>query len=193
MELKPGILSDIDILAAIRNRELVIEPFSRDCLGSWTYDCHLGTEFLIPRYDKITSIDPHKNKPEEYMEKITLKEGDEFILHPHRFVLATTTEFFEFGQQVVGISEGRSSLARLGVMPHVQVGIGEPGWKGRYTLELVNLNEVPVILRPNDLIAQIYFFRLISPSSNPYDKKHSAKYQNQQTVIGSRYFLEERK
>jgi len=36
------ILSDKEILKAIQNKEIVIEPFDLNCLGTNSYDVHLG-------------------------------------------------------------------------------------------------------------------------------------------------------
>ena len=38
----PMILTDKKILEAIERREIVIEPFRRECLGTNSYDVHLG-------------------------------------------------------------------------------------------------------------------------------------------------------
>jgi len=41
------ILSDRQILAEIENGTIVIEPFLRDCLGSNSYDVHLGKYLAV--------------------------------------------------------------------------------------------------------------------------------------------------
>jgi dCTP deaminase len=185
-----GFLSDRDILEAISTKKISIEPFSEENLGSWTYDVQLGNHFKIPKYNKIKFIDPRKDKSDLIFEEIFIEDGGELVLHPHRFVLASTKEYVKLDNLHVCLLEGRSSFARWGIVPHVQAGIGEPGWEGQYTLEILNLNEVPVILRPGDKIAQIFFARLTSEAEKPYHKKKLAKYQAQRGPTGSRLFSE---
>ncbi len=187
---KKGVLSNVDVLEAVKAGKIVINPFIEDRLGSWTYDVELGNVFRIPTYNKVKFIDPRKHEAEEMFQTIELKDNEEFVLHPHRFVLASTKEYIKVDEEHVCLLEGRSSFARWGIVPHVQAGIGEPGWEGQYTLEVLNMNEVPVILRPGDVIAQLFFFRLITPSSNPYYAKKSGKYSKQIGPTGSKLFTE---
>ena len=46
------ILSDKKIIKAIEDGEIVIEPFDRNCLGTNSYDVHLG-KWLANYNDKI--------------------------------------------------------------------------------------------------------------------------------------------
>ena len=41
------ILSDSKILEAIAKKEIVIEPYDRDCLGTNSYDVHLGKHLAV--------------------------------------------------------------------------------------------------------------------------------------------------
>ena len=41
------ILTDKKILEAIESKQIVIEPFRRDCLGTNSYDVHLGSTLAI--------------------------------------------------------------------------------------------------------------------------------------------------
>ena len=185
-----GFLSNVDILAAVKAGKITITPFSEKRLGSWTYDVELGNTFRVPVSNSVKFIDPRKDKHEEHFRAVELKDGEEFVLHPHKFVLAHTKEYIKLNEEFVCILEGRSSFARWGIIPHVQAGIGEPGWEGQYTLEVMNMNEVPIILRPGDVLAQLYFAKFISPTDKPYSKKESGKYQGQQGPMGSKLFTE---
>ena len=59
------ILSDIKIMEAINKGEIVIDPFDRDCLGTNSYDVHLG-KWLAYYKDHI--LDARKHNPIEYVE-----------------------------------------------------------------------------------------------------------------------------
>lgn len=41
------ILSDKEILHSIENGEIVVEPFDRECLGTNSYDVHLGNFYQL--------------------------------------------------------------------------------------------------------------------------------------------------
>lgn len=185
-----GFLSDVDIKKALKAGEIQIRPFNVKNLGSWTYDVELGNVFKVPTYDRVKYIDPRKDKAERMFREEKKGDREEFVLHPHKFVLASTREYVKMDDSHVCLLEGRSSFARWGIVPHVQAGIGEPGWEGQYTLEMVNLNEVPVILRPGDKVAQLIFVRLSSPSARPYYTKKLAKYNRQKGPTGSKLFIE---
>ncbi len=190
MSGKSGFLSDVDILEVIKEGKLSIEPFDRERLGSWTYDVELGNTFKVPQYNEIKFIDPRLHHQDDMFRTVELKEGEEFVLHPHRFILATTKEYIKLSDEIVCLLEGRSSFARWGIVPHVQAGIGEPGWEGQYTLEVLNMNEVPVILRPGDVLAQLYVARFITPTGKPYHTKLKKKYHAQRGPTASKLFVD---
>ncbi|STW49681.1 Deoxycytidine triphosphate deaminase [Klebsiella pneumoniae] len=52
-------------------------------------------------------------------EEIVLPEGEAFFLHPGELALAVTYESVTLPADLVGWLDGRSSLARLGLMVHV--------------------------------------------------------------------------
>ena len=59
------ILSDKKILQSIEDGEIVIEPFRRDCLGTNSYDVHLGKWLAIYK-DHI--LDARKHNEIQYFE-----------------------------------------------------------------------------------------------------------------------------
>lgn len=81
--------------------------------------------------------------------------GDEFVLHPGRFVLASTLEWFKFPSGLGGYVTGKSTWARRGLVIETAAGI-HPGFSGCLTLELANVGEVPIKIRPGMKICQIF-------------------------------------
>lgn len=61
-------------------------------------------------------------------EEIVLPEGEAFFLHPGELALAVTYESVTLPADLVGWLDGRSSLARLGLMVHVTAHRIDPGW-----------------------------------------------------------------
>lgn len=81
--------------------------------------------------------------------------GEAFVLHPGRFVLAATLEWMRFPEYLGGYVTGKSTWARRGLIIETAAGI-HPGFSGCLTLELVNMGEVPVKIRPGMKICQIF-------------------------------------
>ena len=110
-------------------------------------------------------------------------EGDEYILGPGEVVLAESVEYFNIHPDLMAITLGKSTYARMGLL--VNATPAEPGWKGKLTLELVNLNKHhSIALQIGKGIAQMLFFRIKTPART-YDLR-SGKYQHQTGVTPPR-------
>ncbi|AOW80656.1 MAG: dCTP deaminase [Halobacteriota archaeon] len=183
------ILSDGDILDRLESGTLVIEPLDDPALQIQpaSVDVRLGEEFLEFQRTNIPSIHPQReNQVSDYVSETNVAEGEEFILHPGDFVLATTKERVEIPSDLVAQVEGRSSLGRLAVITHATAGFVDPGFRGRITLELSNLGTAPVALSPGMRIAQLVFTELTSPAREPYGSERGSKYQDQSGPAASR-------
>ncbi|MEI9934348.1 MAG: hypothetical protein WDM71_05735 [Ferruginibacter sp.] len=82
-----------------------IEPYDRDCLGSNSYDVHLGKN--LARYIN-NELDAKKHNTIEHFE--IPDEG--ILLLPHVFYLGVTEEYTETHAHVPFL-EGKSSTGRL--------------------------------------------------------------------------------
>lgn len=92
--------------------------------------------------------------------RIFIPFGQEFILHPGRFVLASTLEWLNFPACLGGYVVGKSTWARRGLIIETAAGI-HPGFNGCLTLELANVGEVPIKICPGMKIAQIFVHELL--------------------------------
>ncbi len=95
------ILSDKRIMEEMEKGTIKIQPYDRVCLGSNSYDVHLGP--LLATYREHI-LDAKKHNEIESFE--IPEEG--FILYPHIFYLGVTAEYTEthehvpfFGRQVL--------------------------------------------------------------------------------------------
>ena len=86
--------------------------------------------------------------------------------------------------------DGRSSLGRLGIIVHSTAGFVDPGFSGTITLEISNLNRMPIALYPGMRICQIAFEQMSSPAETPYHMKPNSKYQHQILPEESRLSLD---
>ena len=87
---------------------------------------------------------------------------------------------------IIGWLDGRSSLARLGLMVHVTAHRIDPGWEGKIVLEFYNSGKLPLALRPNMVIGALSFEVLSGEAKRPYSSRKDAKYKNQQSAVASR-------
>lgn len=160
------ILSDAQIKTAIRFSEIKIDPFRPSCLGSNSYDVHLGK--VLATYDsKILDAKVHN--------KITYFEIPEtgFVLEPEVFYLGVTEEYTETHKHVPFL-EGKSSIGRLGIDIHATAGKGDVGFCNFWTLE-ISVKQ-PVRVYAGMPIGQLIYFEVKGEILTPYHQKNSAKY-----------------
>jgi len=162
-------LSDKDIKAAIKARDITLEPFDAKRLQPASYDIRLGNVFIINDPHTTSFIDPVKGiHPNTH--SVEVGDGDEFVLHPGVSILGYSKEFFGSDRYLIEVN-GKSSLARIGLLVHNSAGLVNPGHFLNIALELCNLNNVPIILRPGMEIAQLTFSPLSSESKTHYKEK----------------------
>jgi dCTP deaminase len=114
--------------------------------------------------------------------------ADEFLLRPHQLLLCSTQEYVDIPYDIQAQVHGKSSLGRLGLLVHVTAGFIDPGFKGKITLEMYNLNNRSILLRAGKSICQLSMTQLTHPAEFPYGhEKLNSKYQDQREVVGSRY------
>ena len=139
------VLSDRSIREEIEAGRLVIDPFDPKALQPASVDLRLGREFRVFRNYRLSFIDP-KQEMRHLTEVELIDEATPFILHPGEFALAVTLERVEVPADLVGRLDGKSSLGRLGLIVHSTAGFVDPGFKGRLTLELTNVANLPIAL-----------------------------------------------
>lgn len=172
-------LSDIDIHAAVKNGEITLEPFDAKRLQPATYDIRLGNTFIINDAHSTKAIDPAKGIYPN-TQTIEVADGDEFVLHPGVSILGYSKEKFGSDNYLIEVN-GKSSLARIGLIVHNSASIVNPGHVLNIALELCNLNNVPIVLRPGMEIAQLSFSTLSSNTKKSY--KHTGRY-HQNNFLG---------
>ena len=160
------ILSDARILEEIENQNIVIEPFRRECLGSNSYDVHLG-QYLAVYQDR--EIDARKHN--KIQEIVIPEEG--YVLQPNTLYLGVTEEYTET-HSTVPFLEGKSSIGRLGIHIHATAGKGDVGFCNTWTLEITVVQ--PVRVYAGMPVGQLIYFEVDGEVINRYDRKDSAKY-----------------
>ncbi len=172
-------LSDRDLKKVIKEGELSFFPeLKPDQIGPASIDLHLAPNFKFFRIDKFSLIDTKKPIPKNFMASTVLKENEPFILHPSDFILASTKEYVKISADYSMQVEGKSSLARMGILVHT-AGFVDPGFEGTITLEISNQSNLAVALYANMYICQIAVHKLSSPSEIPYNKRKKSLYLKQ--------------
>jgi dCTP deaminase len=168
------ILSDRDIRKAQANHG-IISPFRDEHVQPASIDLRLGGQFIIWEDDGTGTL-----------HQVRVATTDGINLDPGQFMLATTFETVTIPDHLVGLIDGRSSWARLGVAVHITAGYIDPGFGGKVTLELKNVGHVAVHLPVGARICQLRLTQLTSPAEHPYGSPGlGSHYQGQSGVTAS--------
>lgn len=160
------ILTDQDILEAIKDKSIVIEPFEAACLGTNSYDVHLGKYLAVYEQDILDAKQHNTIHTFEIP-----KEG--FVLLPNTLYLGVTAEYTETHKHVPFL-EGKSSVGRLGIDIHATAGKGDVGFCNYWTLEISVSQKVRIYAGMP--IGQLIYFAVSGNINNYYHLKKSAKY-----------------
>ncbi len=161
-------LADQDIKKAIEAGEIVIKDFDESRLQPASYDILLGNKFIATDLHATEFIDPEK-KVFAKTHDIEVPDGEAFILHPGVSVVGFSRDHFGSDKYLIEVN-GKSSLARIGLLVHNSASLINPGHFLNVALELCNLNTVPLLLRPGMQIAQLTFAKLTSTPTKDYDE-----------------------
>lgn len=166
------ILSDKEILQQIEKGIIRVEPYRPECLGSNSYDVHLGKTLAVYN-DPI--LDARKHNTIRSFE--IPEEG--FVLEPDTLYLGVTEEYTETHAHVPFL-EGKSSVGRLGIDIHATAGKGDVGFCNYWTLE-ISVKQ-PVRVYAGMPIGQLIYFEVRGEVQTSYATKQSAKYNERTNV-----------
>ncbi len=161
------ILSDARIRKALKDRAIVIRPFRSECLGTNSYDVHLGPYLAVYRRAALDA-----RRPNPVREMRIPPEG--FLLIPGQLYLGVTEEYTET-HGFVPFLEGKSSLGRLGIDIHSTAGKGDEGFCNYWTLEMSV--KLPVRVYAGMPVGQLIYFEISGRVERSYATKRSAKYR----------------
>jgi dCTP deaminase len=159
------ILSDRSIRTAMNLGRLKLEDWS-SVIGPASIDVYLSSSFKALHRSAGINLG-----------------NDGFELAPGGFVLGSTRETLTLGDDLCAQVAGCSTLARTGIQIE-SAGFVDPGWHGQLTLEILNMSADPILLVPNQRIAQLVFFQLTTAVERSY--ADTGRYQNQQGATGAR-------
>lgn len=193
------ILSNEGIKKAIDEKEILIDPLPQeDQYTTSALDLIIGSDFRCWD-EKLTGVKGLRqvlNLAEQsfqltaaaYLLQLPLEKDGTFIFAPYAktpvHLLAITRErvHLKLGSKIAARVEGRSSLARLGLVVHLTAPTIHAGFKGNITLEMINHGPFYLQIVPNRTrICQLIFERLESPPVGDIQ----TEFQGQTTPTGS--------
>lgn len=153
-------------------------PFNTSAL-----DLHLGEIVQEPRQGAPVAIDLSEKRHvatflAEQCDSHTLTPKQPYLLRPRTFVLAATRERVAFPYRIskslsmpgvttfAGRVEGKSSLARFGLLVHFTAPTIHAGFEGTITLEMINLGPWSINLTPGMPICQLIIEAVMGSVSN---------------------------
>ena len=154
------ILSDVEILKEMEKGTIKIEPFYPECMGTNSYDVHLGKTLAVYVDEELDAKKHNKIKKFEIPE-----EG--YVLMPDKFYLGVTHEYTETHAHVPFL-EGKSSVGRLGIDIHATAGKGDVGFCNYWTLE-ISVKQ-PVRVYAGMPIGQLIYFEVKGGINNNWSK-----------------------
>ena len=193
------ILSDGEIEEAIRKKQIIIDPAPVDTQYTTSaLDLMLGQEiFELKSTAELAAEEPpgvHREievNPSEvdiremlrkYAKPLPKRPDGSFLLLSARFVLGITRERLDLPREskIAARVEGRSTLARLGLVVHLTAPTIHSGFSGHIVLEMYNFGAYPLRLYPGKLaICQLIFERLGKQPKGPV----RTAYMNQTSLL----------
>jgi len=167
-----GILSDRQIKKMAESRELTIDPYTPEQVQPASYDLRIATKILASPVS-----------PEKLGRVVVLtKEKPTYNILSGQMVGVLSYEKLDIPLDLCARFGIRSSFARLGINAFGGLQL-DPGFRGRLTMNLLNVGPEPVPLRLNDVLFSIEFERLDEPAEVAY----SGPYQDQEDFPEDQY------
>lgn len=169
------ILTGNEILKNIREKKIVIEPFSEEFLNPNSYNFTLGDTLLV--YNNYVLDAKQDNEVREIKipeSGITLASGTVYLGHTREVI---GSDYF------VPIIRGRSSIGRLGLFINITADLIDIGSICQLTLQLNAVQ--PVTVYPGMQIGQVTFW---TPHGDI--KKYNGRYQGAKGAVASKMYMD---
>jgi dCTP deaminase len=187
------ILSNVDILEAIDAGRISIDPLmgrdvSRPPFQTSAVDLRLDSTITVPRSTPMShrlDRDYDRAYYAQNSDRYEITDERPYVLKPNFFVLAQTLETVSFpttgdGPFYAARIEGRSSLARYGMLVHFTAPTIHGGFgPARITLEIINFGHNDILLTPSVRICQLIIEKI---SCQPADAPN--QFRTQTTATG---------
>lgn len=177
-------MSNEDIVRELDSGSLVIEGLeSRDQIQAGSVDLRLGEVFKFWKNDISTNepVDPRKIDMSAFFDEVKINKGDYVTIKSGEKVKAMTMEYINLPNNIQAYIDGKSSWGRLDFVVHQTAGVIDAGFRGFVVLELENNSPIDMKIRVGDLICQMKFQYMKTPTTKPYQ----GRYQDQKDLMVS--------
>lgn len=147
--------------------------FDENNIQSASIDLRLSEYYRTQRVDQLMEPVSLSTDPDLIWTKPI--KFNSLIVRPFDLVLLSSVEYVDIPLDMSATIYSRSSSGRIG-FEHLHSGFGDPGFKGTWTFEFINLLKRPIIVRPGDKLVQMVVTKLDETTVKPY----KGKYQFQQ-------------
>lgn len=153
--------------------------------GSASIDLRLGTWFVTLKRSRMAFLRVSDPSPQTQLTKTYyVPFGDEFYLHPRSFILGITLEWLRLPTSLAAYVIGKSSWGRRGLIIATAASV-HPGFKGCITLELSNLGEIPIAIRPGMSLCQLCIHKVERTEQDARIEVDKSKFVgNRKPVLG---------
>ena len=151
---------------------MLIDPAPLDSrIGPVSINLRLGRKFTRFKEGGLPDHIPAIRVRQSLFASVDLwtheEEAETFDIEPRGFVLAQTLERVAMPNDLMGMVEGRSSWARVGLSVHLTAPKIDPGFDGTITLEISNMGPAKVqLVAEQDEPAQLMLIKLTDPLSD---------------------------
>ena len=177
------ILSEQAIRAELSSGRLKIAPppdeaeFDSDSVGvhlgekiySWQKPGG-GAKLSVPLWTaKQEGGFEYKGFSREHLKVVAPDDDGIITMRPGRFYIADLKQSIQLPNDLAAMVQGKSTLARLGVIVHLTSPHAHAGWTGTLTLEMANLGPLDIQLKAGMSIGQLTFWRVEQPVGQDED------------------------
>jgi dCTP deaminase len=143
------ILTGYAIRDAVRAGDITIDPWDERLVNPASVDLRLGTEFAVYRHWVLKNgyeLAPLQHVHDVQIPPVTDTRSiapNGLVLRPGILYLLHSAERVG-SRKYVGVLDGKSSLARLGISVHLTAGYFDPGYVGHATMEVTVVHPIRV-------------------------------------------------
>jgi len=160
------------IVELVKNGNLVIEPFEPKLVQPASYDLLLGRKILAS---------PLSSEKLGIVVELTEKEPS-YQIHSGQMVGVISREKLRLPLDICGRFGIRSAFARKGINAFGGLQL-DPGFRGRLTMNLLNVGPEPVTITLNEPMFSVEFQRLEEPA----DEEYAGPFQDQDDFPADQY------
>lgn len=165
-----GVMNDAEILKAIDQKLLYIEPLAANDIQPASIDLHLHHIIDVPTLNgPLDMAHTSKEDLEKLAKHVDIKDG--YTLQPGQWVTGYSLEKIKLTSRITGRIFNRISLVKWGLNAALSAFIN-PGFSGRKVIVLHNFGSQAIVIYPEMRICQLELEMLESNAMRSFEDRH---------------------